>query len=79
MSPARGASRPTAALTSTTATTSRTVAQQVVDTTSGLLQAKPAAGSAKVLQITPLVELTKASVTSQSCWTLADYVGNSLK
>jgi ABC-type sugar transport system substrate-binding protein len=58
---------------------SRTVAQQVVDTISSLLQAKPAAGSTKVLQITPLVELTKASVTSLSCWSLADYVGNSLK
>ena len=33
----------------------------------------------KALQVTPLVEMTKASVTSQSCWSAADYVGNTLK
>lgn len=58
---------------------SRTIAQQVVDTVSFLLQAKPEAGSMKALQITPLVELTKESITPRSCWTLSDYVGDSFK
>jgi len=56
---------------------SPTVAQQLVDTTSWLLQTRPKAGSMKSLQITPLTELNKSSV--KSCWTMSDYVGNVLK
>lgn len=58
---------------------SRTVAQQIVDTISSLLQTRPKAGTTKVLQITPLTELTKSTVTPLSCWSMANYVGNSLK
>ncbi len=57
---------------------SRTVAQQVVDTVSLLLQTRPKAGSLKALQVTPLTELTKGTVTGQSCWTMADYAGKTL-
>jgi ribose transport system substrate-binding protein len=58
---------------------SRIVAQQIVDTISTLLQSHPKAGTMKALQVTPLLEMTKASVTAQSCWSTADYVGNTLK
>jgi ribose transport system substrate-binding protein len=58
---------------------SRIVAQQIVDTISSLLQSRPKAGTMKALQVTPLVEMTKASVTAQSCWSAADYIGNTLK
>jgi ribose transport system substrate-binding protein len=58
---------------------SRIVAQQIVDTISSLLQSHPKAGTMKALQVTPLVEMTKASVTGQSCWSVADYVGNAFK
>lgn len=58
---------------------SRTVAQQVVDTISWLFQSRPKAGAMKALQVTPLRELTKQSVNAQSCWTMQNYVGNSLK
>lgn len=58
---------------------SRTVAQQVVDTISTLFQTHPKAGTMKALQVTPLRELTKQSVNSQSCWAMQSYVGNSLK
>jgi ABC-type sugar transport system substrate-binding protein len=58
---------------------SRIVSQQVVDEISVLLQAKPGAGTLKVPQITPLTELTKATVGDQSCWKQADYIGATLK
>lgn len=58
---------------------SRTVAQQVVDTISFLFQTRPEAGSMKALQITPLTEVTKDTLTAQSCWSYADYIGDALK
>ena len=58
---------------------SRTVVQQIVDTVSMLLQTHPKAGSMKVVQITPIIKLTKANVTPESCWSSADYIGDTLK
>jgi ABC-type sugar transport system substrate-binding protein len=58
---------------------SRIVAQEIVDTISSLLQTRPKAGATKALQVTPLTEITKGVVTGQSCWSMAAYVGNTLK
>lgn len=58
---------------------SRTVVQQIVDTVSFLLQAHPKAGTMKIVQITPLVKLTKSNITPESCWSRADYIGDTLK
>jgi ribose transport system substrate-binding protein len=58
---------------------SRIVAQEIVDTISSLLQTRPKAGGAKALQITPLTEIRKGAASGQACWSMADYVGNTLK
>jgi ribose transport system substrate-binding protein len=57
----------------------RTTGRQAADTISFLLQAHPAAGSMKALQITPLTETTKEAFKPQSCWAVNDIVGAAAK